>query len=306
MKLPGSGPARWLLYIIILAVVFWFGIYLIPVPAEAYPDSENLSTLRILDRHGNLLREVCRDSRGYGRWVSISEMSPHLISATICQEDRRFYKHPGIDPVAVARAIWQNLKARRIVSGASTITMQAARQVYHINNRGFFGKLYEMLCALRLERKFTKDQILELYLNRVSYGNRCLGVESASRLYFDMGCNNLSLAQAAFLAVLPRAPTLMDPYRNPGRALSDMKHLLSDMENLDYEKPETIKVALDEKIKIIPPDENFLAPHFCDYVLSYLRENGITGAMVIRTTLSLPIQKEVERLLLEQLVQVKD
>ncbi|MCL5036501.1 MAG: penicillin-binding protein 1C [Chloroflexi bacterium] len=297
---------KWLVGILIFLALLWFGIYLIPVPPEAYPNSENLRTIRIEDRNGGLLREVASDPRGYGNWVPLAKISPHLINATLCQEDRRFYRHPGVDFISVGRAAFQNLKAGRIISGASTITMQVARHVYHIGSRSVPGKLYEMLCALRLERKFTKEQILELYLNRVSYGNMCLGAETASELYFNTACSSLSLAQAAFLATLPRAPSIMDPYRNPGRAEAGAKSLLSDMERLGYEDKGSVRIALDEKIKVVPPEANFRAPHFCDFILDYLKENKITGVSRLRTTLSLPLQKESEALLEDQLLQVKD
>jgi membrane peptidoglycan carboxypeptidase len=152
-------------------------------------------------------------------------ISPYVQKATLAAEDKRFYGHFGVDPVALGRAILDNLKAGRLVVGGSTITQQVIRNVYH-HPRTVFSKVIEAWYALRLERMMTKDQILEQYFNRAPYGNQLFGVEAASRQYFGKPASDLSLAEAAFVAALPNAPGAFNPYRGLDRALARQRSIL--------------------------------------------------------------------------------
>jgi penicillin-binding protein 1C len=148
----------------------------------------------------------------------VERLPSSVVDALLAIEDRRFYAHPGVDPVALARALWSNLRQGRIVSGGSTVTMQVAEELRGNPPPTFGNKLAEMHLALRLELRRSKQEILSLWLNRVSFGNRAHGVEAAAQLYFGKPARDLTPAQAATLVGLPRAPSRYDPFRHPERA----------------------------------------------------------------------------------------
>jgi penicillin-binding protein 1C len=169
-------------------------------------------SLRVLDRDGKLLASVRTASGELHEPVNLAELPAHVTAALLAAEDARFFSHPGIDPLAILRAFGQLLRERRIVSGASTVTQQLVRQTC-ARPRGIAGKLYEMALALRLEASWTKNEILEAYLNRVGFGPRVTGIGAASRRYLDKPAASLSLAEAAALVAVVRGPTLYDPER---------------------------------------------------------------------------------------------
>ncbi|MGB7296952.1 MAG: biosynthetic peptidoglycan transglycosylase, partial [Candidatus Aminicenantales bacterium] len=183
----------------------------IPFP-RIIPDPAPVVSLRLLDRNGLLLREVLSDEGGRCRWVGIDVVSPHLVKATIAAEDRHFFLHRGVDVFSMIRALWQNIRGGQVVSGASTITQQLIRNLYP-GRRNIWTKAREAWLAVRLERSLSKPEILTQYINRISYGNQANGIEAAARLYFDKPSSGLSLAESAFLAAVPRSPSLLNPYR---------------------------------------------------------------------------------------------
>ena len=153
-------------------------------PSAARLDSSRLHSRRIYDDRGRLLREVLSDEEGRGAWIPLHEMGPDIAAAIVAIEDKRFFSHPGIDPLALLRAAWLNLRGGEVLSGGSTLTQQLARQIYHLPRR-WYVKPAEALFALRLELWLSKEQILEHYLNRAPFGNQLFGVAAASRLYFQ-------------------------------------------------------------------------------------------------------------------------
>ena len=156
-----------------------------------------------------------------------------LVAATLAAEDRRFYSHPGVDPMSLARAARQNLVERQIVEGGSTITQQVAKLLLQrregVKPRGFRAKVREMVLALRLEHRFTKREMLALYLNLASYGNQATGAGRASQIYFGVEPSMLTPAQAAFLAALPQRPTAFNPWRNLASARARQQTVLRRM-----------------------------------------------------------------------------
>jgi penicillin-binding protein 1C len=228
--------------------------------------------------------------------VSLEEISPALLKATIAAEDRHFFTHAGINPYAVARAFLQNLRNRKVVSGASTITQQVVRNVYRFR-RNLFSKIVEAWLAVRLEHSLSKGEILVQYLNRISYGNQAYGIEAASRLYLDKPSSDLSLAEAAFLATLPRSPSRLNPYRNFAAVEMRQKELLHRMAALSSITKSESQRALEEKIRLRPAQEKFRAPHFCDYVLAQVPAEKIGALSTIRTSLDYSLQEKIETLL---------
>ncbi|MEI7529872.1 MAG: penicillin-binding protein 1C [Elusimicrobiota bacterium] len=269
---------------------------LLPLAAAGSELSPRAS-LRLTDRNGLPLRAYLSDG-GAARAepVALEEFSPWLILATVAAEDRRFFTHPGVDLRSVARALWQNTKNGRTVSGASTITQQLARSLTP-RRKTFIGKIGEMLSALRLEAGHSKEEILEGYLNSVSYGNFTAGAQAAARAYFGIPARDLTLAQAAALAGIPRSPVLYDPVRRPKDFAARQRVILRKLLELGYVDGENYRLAVKEPltVKFEPPP--FEAPHFCAYVLANSAGRG--GA--IATTLDLSAQAAAAGALTSQL-----
>jgi penicillin-binding protein 1A len=187
--------------------------------------------LRIYTVEGVLIGEFGEERRAV---VSIAEVPAQLKNAIIAAEDERFYEHPGIDYVGVLRAAYANLAAGGRRQGASTITMQVARNFFLSSEKTLNRKLYEALLAFKIEHSLSKQQILELYVNQIYLGQRAYGFGAASQIYFNKSLNQLSLAECALLAGLPKAPSLYNPVANPQRARQRQQYVLRRMNELGY------------------------------------------------------------------------
>ena len=277
-----------------LAFLLCASFYL-PVSRTRF-DPKSVISIRLEDRRGVLLREVLSDEGGRCRWIGLEDMSRDLLSATLASEDRHYLAHSGVDPYAILRAFVQNLKSQRVVSGASTITQQVIRNVFHFR-RGLMAKVAEAWLAVRLERTLSKDEILVQYLNRISYGNQAYGIEAASRLYFDKSAADLSLAEAAFLSTLPRAPSELNPYRRFPAAEKRQRELLRRMKDMGLIGADKLERALREPLRLKTEQEKFRAPHFCDFILQRIPPAERRTVAAIRTTLDVGLQEKVETLL---------
>ena len=219
-----------------------------PLP-EALRQSGAEQSTQVLDRDGQLIREVrSRDGKLSTR-VSLAELSASVVPALLAAEDARFYRHPGIDPLSMLRAAGQALLQRRLVSGASTLTQQLARSVVP-RPRTVRGKWRELALALRIEASLSKPQILEEYLNRVEFGPNLRGIEAASRYYFDKPAAQLDLAEAATLVSIPRGPTLYDPARGTKRVLLRRDRVLGRMLEHALAGAETVRSARAEPLRL--------------------------------------------------------
>jgi penicillin-binding protein 1C len=252
-------------------------------------------SLTIEDRNGLTLRSTRTADGSHAQWVSYDEIDVDLINAFVTVEDRRFWQHSGIDLRAVARAAKDNFRARQVVSGASTITMQLARLV-QAAPRSWSGKVTQMLWALRLERHLSKQQILEQYLNRVELGQATVGVGAAAALYFGASASELSLGQAATIAGLAHAPSRDNPYVAAGRARRRRDRVLRRMQRIGYATPGDIARARQEPLVAAPRTPPFHAPHFTTRVLGWLADGDTmpNGNATIRTSLDLALQTELE------------
>ena len=172
----------------------------------------------ILDRNGQLLFVALNAEEHWRMPVALGQVSPHLIHATVAAEDQRFWRHPGVDPLAVLRAAVQQVQPGGRRSGASTLTMQLVKLSRPKQHRGLRGKISQAWLALRLERHASKEAILAAYLNAAPYGANVQGAEAASRRYFGKPAMELTIAEAALLAGLPKAPTALFPVQHPERA----------------------------------------------------------------------------------------
>src|SRR5687768_5883385 len=171
----------------------------------------------VYDRTGEPLRVFLPSDDKYRFPVTLDEVPPELIRALIASEDRHFFRHPGVDPVAMLRATWSNIRARRVVSGASTIPMQIARMA-EPRRRSFAAKAIEAFRAMQLTAHYSKRELLEIYINLAPYGSNIEGVGAASFFYFAKEPRRLSLGEIALLTTLPRSPNRYDPFRDPHAA----------------------------------------------------------------------------------------
>lgn len=197
--------------------------------------ASQFETTRIYDRNGNLIYEILDPHAGRRTYTSLDDISPYVIASTIAVEDKDFYTNPGFDPLGIMRALWQNYTSGEVVSGASTITQQLARTLLlspeersQVTTR---RKSREIVLAAEITRKYSKDEILELYLNEIYYGNIAYGIEAAAETYFNTTADQLNLAQATFLAGLPQSPAIYDIFIN--REATLLRH--QDVLNLVYQ-----------------------------------------------------------------------
>ena len=221
--------------------------------------------------------------------MPLDAISAHLRDATIASEDRRFWKHAGVDPVGVVRATALDLMRGRAAFGGSTLTMQLAR-LLDPHPRTLAGKMYEAVMAGRIERALPKREIFEQYLNRVYYGNGAWGAESAARFYFGKPAAALSLGEASFLAVLPRGPEAYDPFRHFDAAIARRRHILGLMQEAGLVTAGARDVAERTPLVFRREHPELRAPHFVEHVLAQLGADERAGA-TIQTTLDGPLQQ---------------
>jgi penicillin-binding protein 1C len=286
-----------------LLILLFVSLYL-PFPRSKLSPAPVLS-LSILDRNNILLREVLSDEGGRCRWLDLKEVSPFLLKATVVAEDRHFFLHPGVNLLAITRALIQNIKHKRIISGASTISQQLVRNITH-KPRTIFSKLLEAWLALRLERTMDKEEILAQYLNRICYGNQAYGAAAASRLYFDKPASDLSLAEAAFLAALPRSPANLNPYRSFPQAKKRQSDILYQMYRQGYIAADEWQRAQLEPLNLCTEKQKFRAPHFCDYILQQVPPAERRRLSRIQTTCDYVLQEKVETLLRNHIESLRD
>ena len=273
-----------------MAAAFAVALRWVPFPED---ELKRLPAAVVLaDRHGEPLR-VRLGAGGMDCRPGYQPEPDHWIAkAMIAAEDRRFWTHAGVDPVALARAMGQNLLAGRRVSGASTISTQVIRMA-EPRRRTLRTKVIEAFRALQLEQRYSKQEILGHYLDRAPFGGNIVGIEAAARRYFGKGAANLSLAEAALLAGLPQSPSRLRPDRHPERAKRRQAYVLERMEDSGIITAEQRAAALAQPLEARPGRYPFQAPHFCDLVGVPAPPDG--GA--VRTTLDLDWQLLAEGLL---------
>jgi len=273
--------------------------------ADVPPERLPAASLRFTDRRGRLLYEALPADGGRHQAVPLDHIPAALIQATVATEDRGFYTNPGLDLTGVLRAAWINLKGGETLAGGSTITQQVARNLlldeHERSQRSLRRKLREGLLAFRLTRRYTKDEILSLYLNTTYYGGLAYGVEAAAQTYFGKPVGQLSLAESALLAGLPQAPGLYNPFSNPEQALERRAVVLGLMEKAGYLETGLLAQAAGEPLVLTGAPYPLEAPHFVlmtrawvDRLLSPA-EIARSGGLTVVTTLDLDAQRAAER-----------
>ncbi len=256
---------------------------------------------RVYDGSGELIQVIPLEEGLRREFIPLEKIPPELCGIIIASEDRNFYRHFGIDIPAILRAASQNISSRRTVSGASTITMQLSRMIYPRKSRNIFYKILEALDALRLEARLSKEQILELYLNNISFGSNTEGLASASRYFFGRSVERLSTEQMYCLAVIPRRPQsyspLKDIHRNAAAAfeLYSKKNKNSNNKNISLLSYEDFASAAKTACAFEYPKE---MPHYIRY-LSSIKKSGIYSKDEIHLAARLKLQRTAQRLLRE-------
>jgi membrane peptidoglycan carboxypeptidase len=263
-------------------------LLVIGVAADAYAQSffDSLPSIQGLDSAGfagdtiiydNTGKTVLADVGNHGDHrlaVKLKDVAPVAIQATVAIEDKGFYTNPGFDLGGIIRAGFDNIRAGHVVGGGSTITQQLAKQQFLTPEQTWSRKIKELALAYELSQTYSKDQIMELYLNKSFYGSQSYGIEAAAESYFHIPASKLDLAQAALLAGLPQRPTEWNPVLHPDAAKLRQAEVLRAMVRSNFISQEDMDNALAEKLVYQAPVNSFLAPHFVDYVLAELRQLG--------------------------------
>lgn len=277
------------------------GIYRVrPVLAAMEPDPA-LSSV-IYDAEGNFVTAIPgREKRIY---VDLKDIPAHVQDAFLAAEDARFRSHAGVDIRAILRALWEDITSGRIAQGGSTITQQLARNAFLTQERTLSRKVQEAILAIMLERQYTKEQILEMYLNQIFLGHGVYGVQAAAQLYFGKDARDLTVAEGAMLAGITRAPNVYSPYVNFSLARQMQLLVLDQMVKYGFLDRAAADRAAAQPIKLVGLEnaQAYPAPWFVDYVLDYLlarypAEQVFHGGLKVYTTLDIRIQKAAERAL---------
>ena len=271
---------------------------------EQARDRETFATTRIMDRNGELLWEIFGE--GNRTAVPLERVPPHLIQATVAVEDGTFYENIGLDAPSLIAALIANLRnPDQRPMGGSTITQQLVRHiVFDYEERtavSYNRKTKEIVLAWMMNREYSKDEIMELYLNEIYYGNLAYGIEAAAETYFGKSAVDLTLAEASFLAALPQSPVDLDPYTNLEGAKSRQWMVLSLMVNNGYATRDQIMDAFQEPLDFIQPEVSLEAPHFSIYVRQQLEEQFgadtvANGGLRVTTSIDLRYQRLAEQL----------
>lgn len=353
MEAPRLKTSRWssLACLVRLAILGFFGLVVIvlilgsiglyqyyqiaktlPNVAELRARAAQFETTRIYDRNNNLLYEVLDPTAGRRTYVPLAKISPSMVAATIATEDKEFYSHPGFDPFAILRALWSNYTSKETISGASTITQQLARTLLFTaeerSQRTYRRKVREIILAAEISRRYSKDETLELYLNEIYYGNLAYGVEAAAETYFGTNAENLNLAQAAYLAGLPQAPSVYDVYTNRDVTIRRTEQVLYLMFDTSRQQscifvsnnPQPVCVGAVEATNAAnqikeytfhSPDVQIRYPHWVNYIRTLL-ENQYGSQTIYRagfsvyTTLDPGLQDAAEQIVNQQVQTLKD
>ena len=282
----------------IAGLIAYHASQLPPIDQLAVP--KRPPNIAILASDGSLLAN--RGETG-GRVVGIKELPTYLPRAFVAIEDRRFYSHFGVDPVGILRAIGQNLTRRGVAQGGSTLTQQLAKNLFLTPERSASRKIQEAILALWLEHKYTKDELLELYLNRVYFGAGAYGVEAAAQRYFGKPAKNVSVAEAAMLGGLVQAPSRLAPNRNLPAAQARAAQVVAAMQELGFITAQDAKVALAQPARSASSRGGGSANYVADLVMDVLDDfvGTIEGDIIVQTTVDTTLQATAEKALVDEL-----
>ena len=310
------GPALVILVAIVLvATLAGIGVYAsyassLPSPQELHQRTTPFKSTKIYDRKGRLLFEIF-DPQGGRRTVVPYEQLPRVvIDATVATEDATFFTNPGFSPVAIAKALYRDLRAREAVYGASGITQQLVKNIFLTRERTFSRKIKEAILAAEVTRRYSKEEILEIYLNEVYYGNLSYGIGAAAETYFGKRVSQLNLAEAALLAGMLQSPAIYDPYIDPAGTLNRRNTVLGLMRENGYITDEQYRATVDQELHLVPRQIILEAPHMVVYVREQLEQAYGTevlyrGGLQVYTTLDLDMQHLAEEVARERVEELR-
>ena len=305
----------------------------LPSVGDLRAHASQFETTRILDRNGNVLYELIDPNAGRRTYEPLDRISPNLVAATIATEDKDFYSHPGFDLFAIIRALWENYRTGGQGGGASTITQQLARNLLlspeERMQRTYRRKAREIILAAEITRRYSKDEIIELYLNENYYGNRAYGIQAAAETYFHTTADRLTLAQASFLAGLPQSPAVYDIYTNRDATLIRQQQVLVLMYQLSQERggcievsnsetpvcvdaPDATNAANETKAYVFDPPSFYIRyPHWVYYVREQLEglydpQTIYRSGFTIYTTLDPNLQDVAQEIVARQVAALVD
>jgi penicillin-binding protein 1A len=312
-KKKGKGPRRswigraayWSLviglwcFIGAIGVIGWVAAHLPPIQSLEVP--KRPPSIQIVGLNGRVL--ATRGEMG-GSAVPLRELPPFLPKAFLAIEDRRFYSHYGVDPFGIARAVAANVLHRGVSQGGSTLTQQLAKNLFLTQERTMQRKLQEVILALWLERKYSKDEILDLYLNRVYFGSGAYGVEAAAQRYFGKSARNVTLQEAALLAGLVKSPSKLAPTRNFDGAERRAQIVLAAMSDAGYVSESAVQTAIAVAPKIVKPSAGGSINYVADWVMDVLNDvlGRVEQDIVVETTIDPTLQAAAEKALLDELL----
>jgi len=280
-----------------LATLAWISKDL-PSPDGVINRSVTVST-KIYDQEGKtVLYDIHGDIKR--TLIDLSEIPDHVVKATLAAEDREFYQHKGFSLIGIARSVLTNLLTGSRVGG-STLTQQFVKNAVLTNEKTYTRKIKELLISYQLEKKFEKNELLQMYFNEIPYGSVIYGVEAAAQSFFGKSAKDISVAEGAILAAIPKAPTFYSPYgNNRDRLIARQRYIIDSMEELTFITPQEAEIARQEKIIFKPLKESIIAPHFVMYVRELLSEKYgeafITQeGLKVTTSLNLEKQKMAEQ-----------
>lgn len=295
---------------ITLVMVLFFQSYVfinnLPSPYNIGKTNYPLST-HIYDRNDKLLYEIYREQNRTP--ISLKELPAYVAQATISIEDKDFYRHQGVAIFSGIIRAAKEIVVNGNLQGGSTITQQLVKTALLTPERTISRKIKEVMLALWTEKIYSKEKILEMYLNQVPYGGSSYGIEEASKTYFGKKAKDLTLEEAALLAGLPQAPSIYSPYTNPEAAKKRRNDVLTSMKNQGFISEESMVRSQKMKIEVVPPKTSIHAPHFVFYTKNQLDNYyGIKtveeGGLKVKTTLDSAIQEEAEKILREELEKI--
>lgn len=293
-------PLRTISIIIIISLFANIGYAFFLPQVDSLDDLHLVAATQVFDMNGQLISKLFEENRIV---VSINNMSPYIQQAIIANEDSRFYNHIGIDPIGIIRAMWVNLRSGGLVEGGSTLTQQLAKNMFLTQERTFTRKIKEIFLAILIERKFSKQEILQAYLNQVYFGEGAYGVEASAQVYFGKHANELTLAESALLAGLPRGPNVYSPYVDNKAALERRATVLAGMLKEGYITQQQLEAAEKEPIVLTGKKKRTIqASYFIDYVANelvgrYGANRVYKGGLKVYTTMDSKVQQEAEAVL---------
>jgi len=280
------------------------------LPSVESLDDYSMSTItRIFSNEGILVKEFYSERRDV---VSLEDVSEKLIDAIVSIEDSRFFEHRGVDIFGIMRAAYRNVLARGIVEGGSTITQQLAKQLFLTPEKSFYRKLKELILSLKIEKRFSKRKILELYLNKIYFGHGAYGVEAASLTFFGKNAKDLNTTESATIAAIIKAPNRYSPVRNPNQSKTRMVHVLRQMRNEGYINAHEEKEALTTNVNLLSDsDVGETGEYFVEHIRRmFLKKFGqnifYKKGLKIHTTMDFELQKVADEVIKRHVKSLND